>query len=367
MTIRYKCERCGSVLKIKEELAGTDGKCPKCKRKFIVPSAQAADEEGVDHESPSAEDEPAAVSPAKAVSSGQGEEEFDPMAVLGEDNGKRAPVAPAKTPAPATKSKSKPQDQDFDPMAVLMDESGPGAKASAGLTSPPPGPPAAASKPVDRLGRRQIAAPPPSPSQAMSDPSEGAYSSTNASANARDLLTKSMEDSRQKAGVMPEAKRRTLLFDVKNVVYPLVEYLPWVAGGLVAVVGLYWVSNTMFADRLPLPPLGQVTGTVMVDGQPLANVNVVLTPVNLNGESTKGKSIRLRDAMGATDSNGYYRVQYIPGVNGAPIGKVRIWLQPVDVRDYAKIPGKYLQAGADIREVRAAGNEGKFDLDLKLQ
>jgi hypothetical protein len=37
MTIRYKCEQCGSILKIKDKLAGTPGKCPKCKSEFTIP------------------------------------------------------------------------------------------------------------------------------------------------------------------------------------------------------------------------------------------------------------------------------------------------------------------------------------------
>ena len=40
MTIRYKCPECESVLKIKDDLAGTDGKCPKCKAKFVVPEPE---------------------------------------------------------------------------------------------------------------------------------------------------------------------------------------------------------------------------------------------------------------------------------------------------------------------------------------
>lgn len=37
MTIRFKCSECASVLKIKDDLAGTSGRCPKCKTKFVVP------------------------------------------------------------------------------------------------------------------------------------------------------------------------------------------------------------------------------------------------------------------------------------------------------------------------------------------
>lgn len=43
MTIRFTCPGCGSLLKIKDQLAGTDGKCPKCKTEFVVP--EPADEE----------------------------------------------------------------------------------------------------------------------------------------------------------------------------------------------------------------------------------------------------------------------------------------------------------------------------------
>ena len=42
MTIRFTCAECASILKIKDELAGTGAKCPKCKTKFIVPSPEAA-------------------------------------------------------------------------------------------------------------------------------------------------------------------------------------------------------------------------------------------------------------------------------------------------------------------------------------
>lgn len=44
MTIRFTCSECGSVLKIKDELAGTSAKCPKCKTKFVIPSLSSDDD-----------------------------------------------------------------------------------------------------------------------------------------------------------------------------------------------------------------------------------------------------------------------------------------------------------------------------------
>ncbi|MEI8020654.1 MAG: hypothetical protein WCH39_20800 [Schlesneria sp.] len=44
MTIRFTCAECASVLKIKDELAGTSGRCPKCKTKFVVPTSDFENE-----------------------------------------------------------------------------------------------------------------------------------------------------------------------------------------------------------------------------------------------------------------------------------------------------------------------------------
>ena len=38
MTIRYKCEECGAALNINDELAGTQGNCPRCQVQFTVPA-----------------------------------------------------------------------------------------------------------------------------------------------------------------------------------------------------------------------------------------------------------------------------------------------------------------------------------------
>lgn len=44
MTIRFTCSECGSVLKIKDELAGTQARCPKCKTKFVIPAPTSDDQ-----------------------------------------------------------------------------------------------------------------------------------------------------------------------------------------------------------------------------------------------------------------------------------------------------------------------------------
>ena len=48
MTIRFTCSECASVLKIKDELAGTPARCPKCKTKFVVPNPSPEEEPPLD-------------------------------------------------------------------------------------------------------------------------------------------------------------------------------------------------------------------------------------------------------------------------------------------------------------------------------
>lgn len=72
MTIRVTCQHCGAALKIKDELAGTEGHCPKCKHKFRIPElvlagsaeAQAAQEAPLTQ--PDTAPTPAAPVPASA-------------------------------------------------------------------------------------------------------------------------------------------------------------------------------------------------------------------------------------------------------------------------------------------------------------
>jgi len=344
MTIRYKCGKCGSVLKIKDELAGTDGKCPKCKTKFIVPEPGTDDESDADV-AESATESVAATTPAKSPE-------------------------PAKAPSvkPSGKAPS-PGDDDFDPVAFLLDDTAPNAKKSAGLATP-----AAQAAPVkgpvvDSQGRRHIMAPPPSPAQQDASPAaksaQAMMGGGAASANARDLLTKTMEDGRVKSAGLPEDASKPK-FDFRGFVGMLIGLAPRIALVIVGAIGAYFLANWLMTDSLPLPKLAGVSGTVTLDGKPLTGIRINLSPVDSRGKSTTNRDIRLRDATAVTDGDGYFTAQYLPGVYGVPVGKVRIWLEPIKPEDFNKIPGPYSQpASPDIREVREAGNEGKFNLELK--
>src|SRR5690606_33965154 len=119
----------------------------------------------------------------------------------------------------------------------------------------------------------------------------------------------------------------------------------YVVGVPLLVIVLYVTMNWMMTPQIALPPLAKITGSVTLDGKPLPNVMVYLSPVDPNGKSTSGKPLKLRDAMGVTDEDGFYRAFYIGTTEGVPLGKVRPWLRAINTADERKIPGQYQSPG----------------------
>src|SRR5262245_45159556 len=56
------------------------------------------------------------------------------------------------------------------------------------------------------------------------------------------------------------------------------------------------------------PPVGRVTGTITLDGQPLGDATVMFQPPDG------------RPAQGTTDKSGKYSLTYLDGVPGAKVG-----------------------------------------------
>lgn len=69
------------------------------------------------------------------------------------------------------------------------------------------------------------------------------------------------------------------------------------------------------------PDLGQVTGTITLDGKPLGGVAVVFQP-------EKG-----RPARGKTDADGKYELTYIRDTRGTKIGRNRVEIAPSEEGD----------------------------------
>jgi hypothetical protein len=97
--------------------------------------------------------------------------------------------------------------------------------------------------------------------------------------------------------------------------------------------------------------LGQVEGTVTLDGQPLANAVVEFQP------EAEG-----RPSMGSTDSSGHYELMYTRDTPGAMIGKHRVRIELSDSDDEPgaepalAVPEKY-NAETELSEEVAAGSQ----------
>jgi hypothetical protein len=97
------------------------------------------------------------------------------------------------------------------------------------------------------------------------------------------------------------------------------------------------------------PPLGQVQGTVRLNGKPLASADIVFRPV-------KG-----RVSYGTTDANGHYDLTYLRQDRGAVVGKHRVQIFPGKVTKEA-VPACYNTKSTLQKEVAAGKNEINFDL-----
>lgn len=120
------------------------------------------------------------------------------------------------------------------------------------------------------------------------------------------------------------------------------------------------------------PELGQVTGTITLDGQPLRGIDVVFQP-------DSG-----RPARGRTDADGKYELTYIRQTKGTKVGPNRVEIAPSEDGEIEesensgeenkpaakpsksgkpKIPARYNVKSELERDVKAGKNT--FDFELK--
>ncbi len=101
--------------------------------------------------------------------------------------------------------------------------------------------------------------------------------------------------------------------------------------------------------------LAIVTGTVTLDGNPLAGAVVQFQPV-------KG-----RPSTGMTNKQGEYRLAYTRDKTGALIGQHEVTISTADAsedfRAKEAVPGKYNTETQLVREVAPGNNDIPFDLN----
>jgi hypothetical protein len=132
----------------------------------------------------------------------------------------------------------------------------------------------------------------------------------------------------------------------------------WQASPLVLMATLLAVG----CSRCPI--LGQVTGTVRVNGSPLAGAYVVFTPVSRPGSYVSGY----------TNEDGVYQLRFSTKRPGAPVGIHRVSIRADQGNNLAhsngkpaiRLPAKYNDETALEREVFEGDNLHDFDLDVAI-
>ena len=87
-------------------------------------------------------------------------------------------------------------------------------------------------------------------------------------------------------------------------------------GCMLIVLGISMFFQPGCGGPSDQPELGQVTGTITLDGKPLSGVAVVFQPDNG------------RPARGTTDAAGKYELTYIRETKGAKVGPNRVEIAP---------------------------------------
>ena len=118
------------------------------------------------------------------------------------------------------------------------------------------------------------------------------------------------------------------------------------------------------------PDLGEVTGTVTLDGKPLSNATLIFRSQAPNGTTS----------MGVTGPNGKYKLMFTADKTGAMLGKHDVeittrQLSETDVESlkaqgktpppFTPIPQKYKEPGTLLKDVVKGKNTIDFDLASK--
>lgn len=102
--------------------------------------------------------------------------------------------------------------------------------------------------------------------------------------------------------------------------------------------------------------LGQVSGTVTVDGAPAPNLQVLFEPQDKNNPSS----------IGFTQADGKYQLRCSSGEDGAVLGQHIVRVTTIEIDDPAgpplTIPAKYNSSSQLTHEVKAGTNEINLEI-----
>ncbi len=316
MVIRYTCRKCKSVLKISVDLAGTDGKCPKCKVGFKVPEPLPEVDDAAADTSPPAD------------------------ADFSEPVGAEAELAAAiadlvDMPMEVTPMVDLSAMDEFGPMAVLESEMVASPKASG--SSPPEAP----KRSVAELMREHEEA--KKKKSAAKKKDKGSLEGASAAADvmtagtAASALTRTYDRKRSGGtdGAPLTRDERRKVEEREAAISYAKKAIPSLAA--MAVVGYFLLS---WAYSAALPDLEHVTGVVTRDQAPLAGVTVQFAPSAPGGGPPLENST---PSTGITNASGEYVMMYdpdnpgvLPGVHHVTISTVSGLVYPMPVEEQTK-------------------------------
>lgn len=311
MTIRYTCTGCESVLKIKDEKAGTKGKCPKCKGEFLVPqpedqpSAEASAADDPIDEPVDSVDMPIELTPEVPES-----DNFDPLSVLGASTGS---VGSRSSRSESTERKPS--------MAEMM-------------------------KDFDALkkGKERKAA-----SESVRTPAVAA-SALETAGSAADALSRAYQQKRDSASAPSKSAKDVKAQEERAL---LTEFITRRAlPGLLAIGALvYGYFTWMNHEPWTGPELFEVTGQVSTGGTPAVGIQVFFEPIS-NGPEDNRSAV-----WATTDPGGSFRLMYDASHFGCPAGEYNI--------GFAGVTGKPLNRAEGALKLTVKSNEpNQFKISL---
>lgn len=288
MTIRYSCKKCESVLKIRDELGGSDAKCPKCKTAFVIPKPKSEKALVGAGASKSAQNTPV----GKVVS-------LDSLIDLPME------ITPPVNPA------------DTDLLDIARDAAATAASAKAKLGDAP--------KPsiADLMKEHEAAKKKKAGGKAQSENLAAAanVAAMVTSGSAADALTRNYDQKRGTASAPPPMTREEKrAVEQKEALKEFaVKAIPAIVGLVVLFAGFLW-----YMSQEALPDLGYPSGVVTQNGAPLAGVVVRFSPIG-SGDDFEGGS-----SQAFTDATGAYTLMYNSENEGAVLGAHRVLIETID-------------------------------------
>lgn len=309
MTIRCKCEHCGVSLKVKDDLAGKQKRCPQCQNMFSIPP--------LENESARPSQQPAKT--RKEVDSEEEFPYFDDIPV-------RRPIVPNED-APE-------------------------------FSSPLSGGGVDEINPYDPPQRR--------PENKVTGSAAGI---------AGELLRKiESSDRKSKGSGAANKKKRKIFGDVEgdlttsetsakeSFIMMMQGFVLPLIGLSALVFGAWYASDYMMGTRLKLPPLGKVSGTITINGQPVRNARIEFHPVAA-AKVTGGEN--LATSMAISDGNGKFVLYYGAGIPGAVIGQHIIMISAQDEFGHELVPANWNSASQQSFDVKAGSNKVTLDIETR--